>query len=113
MPAANIGNQMGLLIVILGLVLMGMRAVNVGFDVAVLGLLMFGAVTLFLVTLPVEVDASIRAMGLLKQNAIVNHEDVEGARRVLTAAALTYVAGLAVSFLQLAYWGMQVFSRRD
>jgi Zn-dependent membrane protease YugP len=113
-PAANIGSQTGVMIIILGLVLMGLRAVNLGFDIAVLGLFLFAVVFVFhLVTLPVEVDASRRAMGLLRDNDIVNHEDIAGARSVLAAAALTYVAALFASFLQLAYWGLQVFSRRD
>ena len=113
-PAANIGSQAGLMIVILGIILMGMRLGNVGLDVALVGLLLFSTVFLFhLVTLPVEVDASRRAMGLLKAQGIVTHEDMAGARSVLTAAALTYLAALFASFLQLAYWGMQVFGRRN
>jgi Zn-dependent membrane protease YugP len=52
-------------------------------------------------------------MGLLRTNGIVNQEDIHGARSVLTAAALTYVAATAYTALQVAYWGLQVFSRRD
>jgi Zn-dependent membrane protease YugP len=116
LPAANIGGQLGVTMIIIGLVLMtvlrGLSAL--GFNIAVLGLVLFSCVLVFqLVTLPVELDASRRAMGLLRTNGIVNQEDIHGARSVLTAAALTYVAATAYTALQVAYWGLQVFSRRD
>jgi uncharacterized protein len=70
---------------------------------------------LHVVTFPVEFDrrARRRAMGLWRENAIVNSEDVDGTRKVLTAAALTYVAAIAVSALQVGFWALQVFGRRD
>jgi Zn-dependent membrane protease YugP len=52
-------------------------------------------------------------MGLLRENGIVTNEDIDGARKVLTAAALTYVAAIAVSALQVGFWALQVFGRRD
>lgn len=116
LPAANIGSQLGVTMIIIGLILMTvLRGLStLGFNIAVLGLLLFSCVLVFqLVTLPVELDASHRAMGLLRTNGIANHEDISGARSVLTAAALTYVAATAYTALQVAYWGMQVFSRRD
>lgn len=67
-----------------------------------LGILMFAAVVLFqLVTLPVEIDASMRALAYLKTRG--NLVDTDGARRVLIAAALTYVAAALVSIIQLVY----------
>lgn len=72
------------------------------FRLVQLGILMFCAVVLFqLVTLPVEIDASMRALAYLKKRG--NLVDIDGARRVLIAAALTYVAAALVSIIQLAY----------
>jgi Zn-dependent membrane protease YugP len=66
------------------------------------GILAYSAVTLFqLVTLPVELDASRRAMRALTDSGYLSGEDVDGARRVLRAAAMTYVAALATSLLTL------------
>ena len=114
LPAANIGSQAGPLIIILGLILMGFRAVNLGFDIALIGLGLFAMILVFhVVTFPVEFDASRRAMGLLRENGIVTDQDIDGARKVLTAAALTYVAAIAVSALQVGFWALQVFGRRD
>ena len=65
---------------------------------------MFCAVVLFhLVTLPVELDASRRALRLLDENGILVEDEVKKTRKVLGAAALTYVAALAASILQLLW----------
>jgi Zn-dependent membrane protease YugP len=117
-PTANLGTQLGFAMVLIGLMLETFRAgggaSNFGFDVAIIGLLLFSAVVVFhLVTLPVEVDASRRAMGLLHENGIVSQQDLAGTRSVLTAAAFTYVAALFATVLQLLYLALQVFSRRD
>jgi uncharacterized protein len=70
-----------------------------------LGVAMFGAAVLFqFVTLPVEFDASKRALAALATTGALPQEQVAGARNVLTAAALTYVAAALVSVLQLLYW---------
>ncbi len=70
--------------------------------VAYLGVALFGFSVLFqLVTLPVEFNASRRALTILKAEGILQGEEVRGARKVLSAAAMTYVAALAVSLLQL------------
>jgi hypothetical protein len=120
-PAANIGSQAGPMIIILGLILMAFTGrgatgtgFNLGFDVALIGLALFASILVFhLVTFPVELDASRRAMALLRQSGILTPADLTGARKVLTAAALTYFAAIAASAIQVAYWGMQVFGRRD
>ena len=68
-----------------------------------LGVLCFGLSTVFqLITLPVEFDASRRALRALESTHILTGEELYGARKVLTAAALTYVAALAVSLTQLS-----------
>ena len=67
-----------------------------------LGILLFGAVVVFqLITLPVEFDASRRALAALSRSGILNETELGGAKKVLDAAALTYVAALAVSAAQL------------
>ena len=66
------------------------------------GILLFFAVVLFqLVTLPVEFNASSRALKILSSTGLLQGDENEGARKVLSAAALTYVAGAAASILQL------------
>ena len=67
-----------------------------------LGILLFSLAVLFqLVTLPVEFNASARALKMLGDNRLIAQEEVKGAQKVLVAAALTYVAALAASVLQL------------
>ena len=67
-----------------------------------LGIVLFSLAVLFqLVTLPVEINASSRALKMLESTGILGADEKKGARKVLTAAALTYVAALAASILQL------------
>jgi Zn-dependent membrane protease YugP len=68
-----------------------------------IGIVLFTAAVIFqIVTLPVEFDASSRAMKLLQTNGIVVQGEADGARKVLSAAALTYVAAALMSILTLA-----------
>jgi uncharacterized protein len=68
-----------------------------------LGILAFAAAVLFqIITLPVEYNASSRAMALLQSQGMITKDEVRGARRVLSAAALTYLAAALVAILQLA-----------
>jgi len=113
LPAANFGSQAGPMILFLGLILLGFH-ILIGFDIAVVGLLLFALILVFhVVTFPVEFDASRRALKLLRETGIVTGEEIEGTRKVLTAAALTYLAAIAVSALQVGFWALQVFGRRD
>ena len=67
-----------------------------------IGILAFSAVLLFqLITLPVEFNASRRALSTLSQNGILQGEELSGAKKVLSAAAMTYVAAVLVSLMQL------------
>lgn len=92
----------------------------IGFVTRALGLVqvaivLFAAVVLFqLVTLPVEFDASRRALGQITELGLVTSGEHRGARKVLTAAAMTYVAGALVAVTQLAYYLLVFFggSRR-
>lgn len=95
-PAANIGSRFGIYIVILGIIM--------AFDpLTTIGIWVFSLAVLFqLVTLPVEFDASRRALVMLEGYGLLGHDETNGAKKVLTAAALTYVAAAAASVMQLA-----------
>ena len=87
-------------------------ASGLGRGVIMLGIAFYACAVLFqLVTLPVEFDASRRAMGSLEATGTLSGEQLAGARQVLTAAALTYVAAALIAVLQLLY--LLGFLRRD
>jgi len=66
------------------------------------GIVLFaGAVLFYLVTLPVEFNASSRALALLKSNNVLNAQELEGAKKVLDAAAMTYVASALTALMSL------------
>ena len=95
-PVANIGSQLSWLFVILGIFFGGSHTL------IMIGILMFSAAVLFqLVTLPVEFNASGRALKLLSETGILQKDEVSDTRKVLSAAALTYVAAAATAVLQL------------
>ena len=96
-PAANFGSRISWPLILVGLMIGGL-----GSPLCQIGILMFSLAVLFqLVTLPVELNASNRAVRLLDSQGILSGEEVRGTRSVLTAAALTYVAAAASSILQL------------
>lgn len=97
-PVANIGSQAAFPIILLGFFIGG-----VGSPLVNIGLILFSVAVLFqLVTLPVEFNASSRAIHLLGEVGILGSEELGHTRKVLGAAALTYVAALAATVLQLA-----------
>lgn len=103
-PAANLGSRLGLPIVILGLILgIGFPLPGGGyFSLAQIGIWVFSLAVLFqIVTLPVEFNASGRALKMLGSYGIMSDDEVDDCKRVLGAAALTYVAAAAASILQL------------
>ena len=103
-PVATIGQSLWFLPVVLGLMMGITGLVNVG-------LALFAAIVLFqLVTLPVEFDASRRALVALEGQGLLAADEIGGARAVLNAAALTYVAGFVAALGQLLYFFM--LSRR-
>jgi len=107
-PAVNIGSNLGIILILIGLFL--------NFTgLAWLGIIIFSAGAAFaLVTLPVEFDASKRAKQLLLESGIVTHEDeARGVNTVLNAAALTYVAALITAVLQVLYYASLLTGRRD
>ena len=95
-PAANIGSRLGIPLILLG-VLLGLNSTLVP-----VGIWVFALAVLFqVVTLPVEFNASSRALVMLQEYGITGGQETGYCRKVLTAAALTYVAGAASSILQL------------
>lgn len=97
-PVANIGTALSMPLILIGLLISG----SSGSFMINLGLLAFSMAFLFqLVTLPVEFDASRRALKILSDGGLLTEEEVPMARRVLFAAALTYVAAAIATLLQL------------
>ena len=94
-PWANVGTQMSWILLFAGIIL-GY------FDLSIVGALLFGLVVLFqLVTLPVEFNASARALDILDTQGILYAHELGGAKKVLSAAALTYVAALITAILTM------------
>lgn len=114
-PAANLGSQAGPMIVIAGLVLSAFTRSSLGFYVALAGLILFAGVVIFqVITTPVELNASHRALRLLAENGVILADEQAGARRMLRAAAFTYWVALFGALLTLLYYGSLVLgSRRD
>lgn len=103
-PAANLGSRLGLPLVLLGLVLgLGFELPGGGyFSLAQIGVWIFSLAVLFqVVTLPVEFNASNRALKMLQSYGIMGDDEIDDCKHVLGAAALTYVAAAASSVLQL------------
>ena len=97
-PVANIGSSMGPWIAMAGLFLSMPLLINIGI------LLFGGAVVFYIITLPVEFNASARALAILRDGNVLTQEELKGVKKVLTAAALTYVASALtaiMSFLRL------------
>ena len=94
-PVTQIGSQLSFILLLVGLVLYSQ-------SLFLVGIVLFSLTTFFqLVTLPVEFNASHRALETIDGQGLLDEEELSGARRVLRAAALTYVAALLMSLLQL------------
>ncbi|MDR2903048.1 MAG: zinc metallopeptidase [Clostridiales bacterium] len=116
LPVANIGSQLAFPLVLIGLFLSYALEVagSLGIYIAYFGIALFVAAVLFqVVTLPVEFNASRRALQLLGDQYILTEDELTPARKVLRAAAMTYVAALAVSLANLLRLIMIVSRRRD
>lgn len=101
-PRTNICSTGSYLLVLIGILVSGRYGNALGYNLITLGIVFFLAVLFFqLVTLPVEFNASGRAVRSLRETGILNTEEQAGVRKVLTAAALTYVAAVAVSLIHL------------
>lgn len=107
-PVASVGGGLSMFVLIAA-AMMGGAATVMGSKLALAGVVLFATTTLFtLVTLPVEFDASHRALATLKRGSYLTAEELVGARKVLDAAALTYVAAFVTSALTLFYWAMRL-----
>lgn len=95
MPVTNLGSRCSMILLLIGLLFYSQ-------SLFLVGILLFSLTTFFqLVTLPVEFNASRRALETIEGRNLLDHEELTGARKVLRAAALTYVAALLMSALQL------------
>jgi len=94
-PVANIGSAAGPYLALAGIIFKMNLLLNIGI------ILFACAVLFYLVTLPVEIDASRRALKILEHNAVLSQEELKGAKKVLTAAALTYVASALTAVANL------------
>ena len=112
-PVCNIGSNVGPIMILIGCLFAG----TFGKSLIFFGILLFSLVALFqLVTLPVEFDASGRALNVIRDNGIFDEQDYKGAKKVLSAAAMTYVAALVTTLSQILYYAVRflgVGRRRD
>ncbi len=105
-PMVNLGSWLGPILFVVGWLLNA-------FDLAAIGLILFSLGAVFaLVTLPVEFNASRRALKMLQETGLVSYEDLKGVKSVLSAAALTYVAALAQSISTILYYAFLLFGLR-
>lgn len=97
----NFGSSLGPIMILLGCIFAG----DFGQKMILLGIALFSLVAVFqLVTLPVEFNASNRALAVIRDSGMFVDEDYKGAKKVLNAAALTYVAALVTSVMQILYY---------
>lgn len=109
-PVTNIGSKLAMPLILIGLLLSAFE--NVSYSFVYLGIACFGLSLVFqLITLPVEFNASRRAMRAIEDGELLTTEEQRGARKTLTAAAMTYVAATAVALAQLLRLVM-LFGRR-
>src|SRR4051794_18972373 len=97
-PVASIGSSLAVPVIFIGLIIGSLGLTNIG-------LALFTAIVLFqLVTLPVEFDASRRALVALSDGRLLEADELDGAKQVLSAAAWTYVAAFVAALSQLIYF---------
>ena len=119
-PVVNIGSHLAMPLVLIGLLLDAFVIFSdpdTGFYVAMIGVVLYGSSLLFsLVTLPVELDASKRAIKMLSENHIISEDETPAAKKVLSAAALTYLVSVLASvvyFLRFLLYVLRIFGRRN
>ncbi|GAK02441.1 probable metal-dependent peptidase [Geomicrobium sp. JCM 19037] len=106
-PFASIGSNFSFIFILAGIILQAQ-------GLLLAGIVFMGAAVLFqLVTLPVEFDASNRAMGQMTASGIIRNDEERESKKVLNAAALTYVAGALVAVLELARFIMMYVAAGD
>ena len=112
----RIGSMLGPILIVVGCVMTYTASTaghELGLFIYALGLVLFSAVAVFqLATLPVEIDASSRALVALERVGALNEDELKGAKKVLSAAAMTYIAALVTSIMQILYY-VSRFRPRD
>ncbi len=114
-PVVGVSSKFSQWLVIGGLVLQATASASgIGFMIAIAGLVMMALATLFsFVTLPVEYDASNRALAWLENKQMLTSNEYDGAKDALKWAARTYLVAALGSLAMLLYWGFRVLASRD
>jgi len=113
-PFVNISSTLSQWLIFGGLILGAAAGLGFGFYIAVIGLVLMAVTTAFsFITLPVEYDASNRALAWLKTKNMLSQQEYAGAEDALKWAARTYVVAAIGALASLLYWAFQVFGRRD
>jgi hypothetical protein len=113
-PMVNVSSQLSQWLIFGGLILGAGAKMGFGFYIAILGLILMAIATAFsFITLPVEYDASNRALAWLKNKNMLGQQEYAGAEDALKWAARTYVVAAIGALASLLYWAFQVFGRRD
>jgi len=114
-PVVNVSSTMSQWLIMGGLILgIASKGTSIGLYVAVAGLIMMAIATTFsFVTLPVEYDASNRALAWLKNKNMLSQQEYAGAEDALKWAARTYVVAALGALASLLYWAVQILGRRD
>jgi hypothetical protein len=106
-PVTNFGTQIGYILFFTGLMLSR-------FELSEIGLIFFStSVILSLITIPVELDASRRALRFIKKYDLINEENIPRAKKVLNAAAFTYFTGLLTSIVNVLYYASILSGRKS
>lgn len=114
-PIVNVSSTLSQWLIMGGLILgIASKGLSFGYVIAVIGLILMAIATVFsLITLPVEYDASNRALAWLKNKNMVSQQEYAGAEDALKWAARTYVVAAIGAVASMLYWALQVFGRRD
>ncbi len=114
-PMVNVSSTLSQWLIMGGLILgVASKGTSLGLIVAVVGLVMMGIATTFsFITLPVEYDASNRALAWLKNKNMLSQQEYAGAEDALKWAARTYVVAALGALASLLYWAVQILGRRD
>lgn len=101
-PVVNIGSHASMPLILIGILLSSFTSSDFGYSLVQMGILLFSFVVIFqLITLPVELNASKRAINILLADGILDDNEIIPAKKVLNAAALTYIAAAAVAISNL------------
>jgi Zn-dependent membrane protease YugP len=114
-PVTSVGSNLAWPLLMIGFILMTMMPA-LGMKIVLAGIALFSLAVIFqIITLPVEFDASRRAVAVLASQGFVSGDELEGVKKVLNAAAMTYVAAAAAAVLQLLYFLLRagVLRRND